>query len=237
MKSNLDVWTFDIPAELPVAGWQSYCLPPKETQRANSYLVSHAQRRFLFGRIVLRCILSLYTGLPPRSIELTYTSGKPMLRSMFEPPLYFNLSHSKDLLVIAVTTNGETGIDIEFIENDDRLFESLWDRLLTDQEREMLGGLSPSDQIIAMHDAWVMKESYLKAKGTGITHQLSLLEILNTHQKINRGVCYLKDEVGETWTIVRLDVQPSYRSAVAIKGRSDQLKIVITKIDLLALGI
>ena len=55
-----------------------------------------------------------YLGLDPRALEFSRGEhGKPMLATPGTGPLQFNLSHSGDLALYAVSDAGAVGIDVE----------------------------------------------------------------------------------------------------------------------------
>ncbi|HEY6729935.1 MAG TPA: hypothetical protein VI039_02805 [Solirubrobacterales bacterium] len=61
----------------------------------------------------LRRVLAVYLGEEPARIQLEKGEhGKPRLAGN-EPPLKFNLSHSGDLALVAVSGANEMGVDVE----------------------------------------------------------------------------------------------------------------------------
>ena len=77
-----------------------------------------AARRFAGARGTLRLILSQYLGCRAASIAFDYGDrGKPYLRRSphRQRQVQFNLSHSRDVAVYAVTAQGTIGVDVECI--------------------------------------------------------------------------------------------------------------------------
>ena len=92
--------------------------------------------------------------------------GKPAL---VNGTVSFNLSHSKDRVICAVTTGGgPVGADIEPIRNGKK---KIFDRCFSKEERmwadERFGKLENEDE--AFTRLWTVKESFLKMKGTGFS--------------------------------------------------------------------
>jgi len=144
-------------------------LADDEKVRANRYKFDLHRRCFIIARANLRIILSKYLNLTPQEIEFSYTSkGKPFLATY--PHLEFNLSHSQDLAVCAVTGNSAVGIDLEYegtisprsIERIQRLSK----RFLTREESQIIQD-SDSGQTKFLK-IWTSKEAYLKATGYGL---------------------------------------------------------------------
>lgn len=89
----------------------AHWLTPEEQQRFAT--VRHGERRQAqtLGRAVLRRLLGALTGQAPSAVELTTApGGKPHLPT--QAPA-FNLSHSGDLLLLAVAAGGRLGVDVE----------------------------------------------------------------------------------------------------------------------------
>lgn len=74
----------------------------------------HHSRLFVIGRGLLRSILSRYLSLTPQHLRFRYgPNGKPALRNDRPTRLHFNLAHSGDWAVYAVTQANELGVDVE----------------------------------------------------------------------------------------------------------------------------
>lgn len=116
-------------------------------------------------------------ALGRRGIEervCSYSSGehgKPCLAG--HPGLAFSLSHSGVMVMCAVSDAGEVGCDIEALSHPS---QSLARRVLTvGEQRHIAAAEHPGDEFIRL---WTLKESYIKAIGTGLRTPLSSFEIL-----------------------------------------------------------
>ncbi|MCL2419459.1 MAG: 4'-phosphopantetheinyl transferase superfamily protein, partial [Conexibacteraceae bacterium] len=122
------------------------------------------------ARDAMRAILGTYLNAPPDSIEIETTpEGKPYLPTA---ELHFNLSHSRDLALVAVSKQAPVGIDLErprHFRAPDRLAR----RICSEREYATLvrlGHLSVAapeaqEQLLRL---WVRKEAVLKGTGEGI---------------------------------------------------------------------
>lgn len=92
--------------------------------------------------------------------------GKPYLNPelTFNPPLYFNISHSADVAVCALGER-EMGVDIERIRPVKLNYTR---RILADHERRYLEQLDEAQRDLAFFRFWTLKESYAKAVGKGL---------------------------------------------------------------------
>lgn len=117
----------------------------------------------------LRQILSSYVGEAPEKIQFEITeTGKPL-----HPKIFFSLSHSKNLAMIAVSDTGAVGIDIEYLR---RVPSSLLisRRFFAPAEHDYLARLAPALQERAFFELWTAKEAITKAKGRCLRDELSL---------------------------------------------------------------
>ena len=90
-----------------------------EIERANKFVLEKPRRNFVTSRAALRSILGGYLGQQPHEVAIVANSnGKPQL-SIGE--LGFNLTHSEDLALIAVTRGCEIGVDVEAVRPIERL--------------------------------------------------------------------------------------------------------------------
>lgn len=102
-------------------------------------------------------VLPKLLGIRPIDIGLYYNQyGKPYLINHHN--IYFNISHTKEYLIIAIA-NSELGIDLEYI--DDNLDMSIKELIFSRQECELIK--TPKE----FYTLWSKKEAYLKYLGTG----------------------------------------------------------------------
>lgn len=107
---EIHLWRLDL---APDALLTTQTLSPEELGRYASYRNSAAAASFLQARTLLRRILSGYLRINPESLKLgTLAEGKPVIQ---EPatPIEFNLSHTADLGILAVSHTIPVGVDIE----------------------------------------------------------------------------------------------------------------------------
>jgi 4'-phosphopantetheinyl transferase len=172
---QLDLWRVSF-AELSgnLATAQDY-LSSDELTRAKKFLAADKKREFVLARASLRKILSSYLQINPRDIEFSYTAqGKPGLQSP-ERQLHFNLAHSGDWAVVAVSAAGPLGVDVEKIETRLDCLD-LADRFFNPHEAECLHALGEIRRCRTFYRLWTQKECYLKRDGQGISGGLERLD-------------------------------------------------------------
>ena len=116
----------------------------------------------LLSRLLVMSEITSRTGLPERKIRFTRGSfGKPYLKGS---DLHFSLSHTRGAICAAFCSDEEIGIDVE--RRDRRISESMYKRVLSEEER--FHATSDTDFI----RFWVQKEAFLKRLGIGISRDL-----------------------------------------------------------------
>jgi 4'-phosphopantetheinyl transferase len=123
--SEFHVWL----ARLDSPGWPAAGgLPAGERERAARLARPHGRRRWVAARWALRGVLARYLGREPGTIELRFGErGKPMLADT-SSPLRFNLSHSGELALVAVSRDREVGVDVQRIGSRPADFYVEWTR-------------------------------------------------------------------------------------------------------------
>lgn len=143
----------------------SAILSKDECERADSFKDAQNKLLYICARGILRCILARYLGTTPQSIEFIYGLwGKPGL--LMEKPIHFNISHSRDYVLFALTRDYEVGIDIEFIDKQFEL-ESLVTFIFSSYELDYWRQLSLKHRAEYFFKIWTCKEAYLKSLGKG----------------------------------------------------------------------
>jgi 4'-phosphopantetheinyl transferase len=153
-------------------------LNPAEQVRADQFKAEHPRHQFIFGRAVLRQILGACLNVAPSVVAFGYhPAGKPFLwQPVSEPQLHFNLSHSKDLILVAVSRGLEVGVDLEWIHGVEDC-ASLEPRIFSARERAELHALPQAHQRTACFNGWTRKEAWLKATGQGLVDHLGEIEV------------------------------------------------------------
>lgn len=135
----------------------------------------HAARLFLISRVLTKFVLSDKLGISPHEVNIQLQpNGKPFVQG--NKAVYFNLSHSADVIVLAVTEEGEIGVDVERV---DREFDWMRvDSVLAPSEIEWIQEnerIDPSTVYQRFFQIWTLKESYIKCTGEGMSRHLKKL--------------------------------------------------------------
>lgn len=173
-------------------------LSPAEWMRAGRMHFEHDRDHFLAARGLVRTILSRYLEVDPRAIEFdTGEFGKPAIS---EPMtlLRFNVSHSDDLMLLAVTHGREVGIDLERMQPH-LSFETLADHYFDPEEAWELRQLPREQRAWKFYDVWTCIEARLKASGVGLAHGAQVRD-------------------PERWSLLKLTPAAGFAAALAVEG-------------------
>jgi 4'-phosphopantetheinyl transferase len=154
---------------------ETLLLAREEEERAARMRHEPSRHVFLHTRTMLRRILALYTGRPAEALPIVISEqGKPSLKDENAP--CFNLSHSGQMGLIAITRAAPVGVDLEMLRDvtrPDRIAKTYF----TPSEQAALASLPESQQLDAFHACWTRKEAYVKATGKGIANQLASFDV------------------------------------------------------------
>jgi len=230
-SQQVDIWRvcLDLPADFLMRLHAT--LSTEESQRAARFHFPADRDRFIAAHGCLRDILTRY--LPLDSGHLSFSNnayGKPrlstgLLRVSSEHGLDFNLSHSRDFALVAVTVNRRVGVDIEqFREKISR--EEIARRFFSKREVSELLTLPPEQREAAFFNCWTRKEAYIKAHGLGLSLPLDSFDVSLTpgEPAILRATRPDPQEAA-CWTLQPLEVQPGYAAAVAVEGRDLEFRL------------
>ena len=197
----------------------SAMLTEAELERSNAFRFEPDRARFIAARGLLRAVLGGYLGAVAGEVALGEgPNGKPRLAGA-TAPLRFNLSHSDDVVVFAVTWSREVGVDLERIRFDFPV-DQVARLYYSPRERADLAGLPVGDRLRAAFECWTRKEAYLKAVGMGLTMPLDGFDVTvcpGEPVRLYRHDSRRSAEQGE-WSLHAFDVGPDYAAAVAVEG-------------------
>jgi 4'-phosphopantetheinyl transferase len=203
-------------------------LVPDERLRADEFLLDAPRRRFVITRVALRSLLGRYLDTTPMAVKLCVDlNGKPRIDAAQRVvDLRFNVAHSGELALIAVSQDCEVGVDVEQL-RPVRLAEQIARRYFHPLEIQSIDAASPTDRDAEFLQCWTAKEAVLKAVGTGITGSLSdfcvpfggdgtaVMEAITQTHDGERTQCYVQ----------KLDVGMDYVAAIAFVGPSRKVRL------------
>lgn len=171
IPAQIEVWQLKLDLQRPIRNSDLVLLSEPERAGALRFYAHADQVRSIATRTMLRKLLAEKIMVRPETLHFVINEyGKPGLQNECE--IEFNVSHSGNFALIALSTVGAIGVDIECY--DRRIdVKSLSESVFTLTERK--NHLETIEEFIQQ---WVAKESSLKALGVGITCHLQSISIL-----------------------------------------------------------
>lgn len=168
------VWKAPYRELLRASAYMEKLLSGDERSRAFSYTNLLKREYYICGRLFLRSVLAEHTGIEPAQLILSYSkSGKPFLdQCQNSQKLFFNLSHSKDVFLLAVAYRRELGVDLEFIRPVYQL-EMIARHYFSKTEQRELALTLPKNKDALFMRFWVRREAYLKLYGLTVVTQIT----------------------------------------------------------------
>lgn len=153
------------------------------------------RHRYLITRALVRTILSRYAPVPPS--QWTFSNnvyGKPEIASdnQAATSISFNVSHTEGLILLGVTAKAALGVDVENFRA--RKFSlAIADSFFSSEEIHSLNSVPIAAQQEHFFEFWTLKESYIKARGMGLSIPLDHFSFrlqgnhisLSIHPKLN----------------------------------------------------
>jgi 4'-phosphopantetheinyl transferase len=138
-----------------------------ERERAARFRTESSRRQFVLARGVLRDVLCRYTGSPANELHFAYTAfGRPYLAGQKQQRIDFNVTHSQNICLIAVSSRYRIGVDIEYassvIDHEAVARESF-----SSEEFAKFEAVDSALRTQTFFEIWTRKEAHLKAIGKG----------------------------------------------------------------------
>lgn len=217
---EVHLWTARLDlAEAEVAAFRTL-IDEEEKARADHFHFDVHRRRFTIGRGFQRVVLGAYLDKDPASIRYRHgPKGKPALADFVQRgALFFNLSNSHDLALLALAREQEIGVDLEHV-RDVADLESLAVRNFSSGEYTKLLALPRHLHQEAFFRCWTRKEAYLKAVGDGLSAPLDRFEVsLGPDESARMLTLEGSIDRASAWTLFDLQPAQGYFGAIAIEG-------------------
>ncbi len=226
--NSVHVWTISLAD--PDSNIASLDLPEllsnEEIARLGRINNHKARKDFLRSRVALRLILGSYLRCPAADISFSYNNnGKPELAPARSDSIRFNLSHSGNSCLLAVTSGCDIGVDIERFRAG-RDYEALARRFFSAGEQLILESNMGENLFYSM---WVLKEASIKARGMKLLEGLDRFECILTPDGVLDIVDKLKQGDRDNWSIKLW--QADDHSVAALVARCAEAKIIEKRLN------
>jgi len=194
-----------------------HLLSNEEQQRYQRFVTPGLKSRFLKRRLMIRQTLS--------HRFVTNTHGRPEIHpEQTHNDLHFNLSHSADMAILAIARRYEVGVDIEYSQvTQDSNHLEVAENYFTRDECRWIFDVNPDQRLSRFFDLWTLKESYIKARGIGLSLPLHHFQFSVTPTRsITLDECCPASATGKNWQFALGEPAEHYRHALALQGNKEQ---------------
>ena len=144
-------------------------LDSHETDRRERFHIAEDRDRFTLAAVLLRAVVGRATGVGASTVVVdrncdrcSRPHGRPRLPLA---GLETSVSHSGDVVLVAITAAGRVGVDVEFVET--RSHADMLPSVCTKAEQAFVK--TPED----FYAYWTRKEAILKATGEGLHRDMT----------------------------------------------------------------
>lgn len=191
-----------------------------ERRHADRFRFALDRQRYLVAHAFLRQVLSAYSGVPTTAIEfVTGTYGKPSLLPRPDiPDLRFNLSHSQNHALLAISKGRDVGVDIEYMRPLDDA-DLIAQHFFSVPEQATLKSLALQQKQSAFYRCWSRKEAFIKGVGLGLTMPLDQFSVSLAPAEPAR-LTHLAESVSQYnhWILYDLPIVQGYATALAVSS-------------------
>jgi len=240
VESMIKVWSANASSDLP-GELERRCLnwlTPEEVERADRFRVLTARNQHVVGRGMARKLLAstvdgdsvagvaqgqIRRTFSPTEIVFSFTQfGKPFVIAPQPLVRPFNVAHTDGMVLFADSQGGSVGVDVERISR--RTDVALAERYFAKPEVEYVMDHFDADmKLHAFLRVWTLKESFIKAIGTGLSMPLADFAFENIDDQRPRVKMLNPSlEDGRQWQFITFSPRDGYIAAVAIDDTDQQ---------------
>ena len=214
----MQVWRVPLEASEHEVGRLAELLSAEERNRMDAFSSDAHRRRFVVAHCAVRLLLAHH--LQQHAADLVFAlgdHGKPHLAAA--PALEFNLTHSGELALIALSCRGAVGVDVESLARRPFDLQPIARRVLCAPEQEWLAGTREQARAGAFLQLWACKEAVSKAAGAGFTAGFARIRI--EPNRLTPGQPQEVHAAGGRWRLHVLAPGDGYVGALAVAASFD----------------
>lgn len=219
--ASVRVWTFTVPSTGldPDVARLASMISDDERGVAARRAPGRPRTEYLTTRIAVRCLLAGQLGERPADLRFTATpDGKPELVGH---DLHFNVSHSHRLGLLAVSSTGPVGVDVEYLDTAMDV-DALAPRVCSARELHCFTRAGSRRRELFFR-YWTCKESYLKAVGCGLRRPPAQVQVQLAGWGVGSGRAQLAGDTA--WSVRELVPAARYVAAVTTREPLSRLHL------------
>lgn len=214
MRNELELYKVNLQTE--IAADLIGLLSLEEQKFAQAIHNQVLKKQHITVRVGLRQILSAYLNQRGDKINIAKTVyGKPYLLDY--PEVQFNISHSADTLLVAISSASAVGIDIEHVKKHRRDFSGLVTKCFAQSEQNYWNALPETEKSAEFYRFWTRKEAFVKAVGRGLAMGLQECVIVSGTSPYFLSIPELYGETSD-WRLFDLALTADFYGALVIES-------------------
>lgn len=213
-------WPEQITDEGLLQSYRSLLTDDELAQMERFYFARH-RHQYLVTRALVRTSLSSYHQVDPAEWQFVKNGyGKPEVSHPARfSPVRFNVSHTDGLIMCGIVRGFDIGVDVEDRHRSTRAALESLSNYFSKPEIEDLQTLAADRQNHRFFDYWTLKESYIKARGKGLSIPLDKFSFHFRENALSEFRVHADlDDDARSWQFWRTPVTGRYQVAVAVNS-------------------
>lgn len=211
-------------------------LSDEEAARESRFHFADDRKRYLVTRAMVRMLLSRYAPIAPERWAFSKNAyGRPVIADEIRAAevqardLFFNLSHTRGLIALAVSRGRELGVDVE---NTAARAVSLdvAKHFFSATEVAELSRVAPDRQQDRFFEYWTLKESYIKARGMGLSLPLDGFSFEFPHRSaVSISINPELQDRADRWSFWQYRPTEDYLMAICAERHADDAPAILMR--------
>ncbi|MBV9496099.1 MAG: 4'-phosphopantetheinyl transferase superfamily protein [Acidobacteria bacterium] len=202
----------------------------EERAQEPRFYFARDRRRYLVTRALVRTVLARYLAIDPKACTFSPNAyGRPDIVNAEANGLKFNISHTHSLIALSVARGREVGVDVENVVAREAPLD-VAGHYFAPAEVAVLNAAPKHEQQHRFFEYWTFKESYIKARGMGLSLPLDKFAF---HYPDDRSVGIAIDPaLGDDparWELWQYRAQPDYLVALCAERLGSRPTVIARK--------
>jgi 4'-phosphopantetheinyl transferase len=231
---NIDVWLafYDAIGHGSTLADMRALLSQAERHQQERFYFADDRKRYLVTRALVRSVLSHYAAVDPREWAFSENDyGRPAIRNRHPDAqgLRFNISHTRGLVALAVGRHRELGVDVEHLASR-RISPDVAVSFFSPREAAEVAGTPAARIHDRLFEYWTFKESYIKARGMGLSLPLDKFTFHFPHARAVRiEIDPALEDHGDRWSFWQYRPGADYLLALCAQKTAGKPTVVTTR--------
>lgn len=220
--AQVDLWFtfYDAIRDVRLLGDYRRLLTQEELAQEQRFHFAKDQHRYLVTRALVRTVLSRYAPVAPADWVFSKTAhGRPEIanREPIARTISFNISHTQGLIVLAVSSGQAVGVDTENLRRREISID-VADRFFSAAEVNELHAVPAAAQHERFFHYWTLKESYIKARGLGLSIPLDQFGFyFPSASQVDISIAARLGDAASRWRFWQLRPAPDFLAALCVE--------------------